>query len=206
MNGFERRSAKKREQILQTALEIMNHPNGINNLTVQKIVEATAISKATIFKYFETKENLIQETFFYYLNQMKQKSEVILAKNKSFNETFMALTQLKVDTIAQTEQQFYLDLMRYYTQTSDQKLAQKMNDYTQESFGVMKKLLQQGRKEGAIDEKYSDEFLLLYTQAMVNGFSHPEIYQEALPFTEDWTEAVSYTKLKLLTKERGEIS
>ena len=28
MNGFERRSAKKREQILQTALEIMNHPNG----------------------------------------------------------------------------------------------------------------------------------------------------------------------------------
>ena len=63
MNGFERRSAKKREQILQTALEIMNHPNGINNLTVQKIVEATAISKATIFKYFETKENLIQETF-----------------------------------------------------------------------------------------------------------------------------------------------
>ena len=55
MNGFERRSAKKREQILQTALEIMNHPNGINNLTVQKIVEATAISKATIFKYFEGK-------------------------------------------------------------------------------------------------------------------------------------------------------
>src|SRR5699024_12540413 len=159
MNGFERRSAKKREQILQTALEIMNHPNGINNLTVQKIVEATAISKATIFKYFETKENLIQETFFYYLDQMKQKSEVILAKNKSFNETFMALTQLKVDTIAQTEQQFYLDLMRYYTQTNDQKLAQKMNDYTQESFGVMKKLLQQGRKEGAIDEKYKDEYI-----------------------------------------------
>lgn len=63
MNGFEKRSAKKREEILATALKIINHPDGINNLTIQKIVESTSISKATIFKYFKTKENLIQETF-----------------------------------------------------------------------------------------------------------------------------------------------
>lgn len=55
MNGFEKRSAKKREEILATALKIINHPDGINNLTIQKIVESTSISKATIFKYFKTK-------------------------------------------------------------------------------------------------------------------------------------------------------
>ena len=30
MNGFEKRSAKKREEILATALKIINHPDGIN--------------------------------------------------------------------------------------------------------------------------------------------------------------------------------
>ena len=166
MNGFEKRSAKKREEILAAALKIINHPDGINNLTIQKIVESTSISKATIFKYFKTKENLIQETFFYYLDQ------------------------LKVDTIAQMHQQFYLDLMQYYTQTSDLQLAQKMTEYTQDSFNMMKQLLKQGREEGVIDERYSDEFILLYTQAMVNGFSQPEIYQQALPFTKEWTEVL----------------
>ncbi|MER1299252.1 TetR/AcrR family transcriptional regulator [Ligilactobacillus salivarius] len=190
MNGFEKRSAKKREEILATALKIINHPDGINNLTIQKIVESTSISKATIFKYFKTKENLIQETFFYYLDQLKVKSEHILAEKQGFINTFTELTQLKVDTIAQMHHQFYLDLMQYYTQTSDLQLAQKMTEYTQDSFNMMKQLLKQGREEGVIDERYSDEFILLYTQAMVNGFSQPEIYQQALPFTKEWTEVL----------------
>ena len=180
MNGFEKRSAKKREEILATALKIINHPDGINNLTIQKIVEST----------FKTKENLIQETFFYYLDQLKVESEHILAEKHGFIKTFTALTQLKVDTIAQMHQQFYLDLMQYYTQTSDFQLAQKMSEYTQNSFNMMKQLLKQGREEGVIDERYSDEFILLYTQAMVNGFSQPEIYQQALPFTKEWTEVL----------------
>ena len=113
-----------------------------------------------------------------------------MAEKHGFIKTFTALTQLKVDTIAQMHQQFYLDLMQYYTQTSDFQLAQKMSEYTQNSFNMMKHLLKQGREEGVIDERYSDEFILLYTQAMVNGFSQPEIYQQALPFTKEWTEVL----------------
>lgn len=70
--------------------------------------------------------------------------------------------------------------------TNDQKLTQKTNDYTQESLTVMKELLAQGRKEGAIDEKYIYEFLLFYIQAMINRFVHSEVYRASLPFTEDW--------------------
>lgn len=49
MNGFEKRSAKKREEILATALKIINHPDGINNLTIQKIVDSTSISNSYYF-------------------------------------------------------------------------------------------------------------------------------------------------------------
>lgn len=46
-----------------------------------------------------------------------------------------------------------------------------------------------GKKEKWI-LKYSDEFLILYFQAMVEGISKPEIYAKLLPYTAEWTEVL----------------
>ncbi len=51
-------------------------------------------------------------------------------------------------------------------------------------------LFHRGRKEGKVDLKYSDEFLILYFQAMVEGISKPEIYAKLLPYTAEWTEVL----------------
>lgn len=48
----------------------------------------------------------------------------------------------------------------------------------------------EGGKEGKVDLKYSDEFLILYFQAMVEGISKPEIYAKLLPYTAEWTEVL----------------
>jgi hypothetical protein len=49
-------------------------------------------------------------------------------------------------------------------------------------------LFHRGRKEGKVDLKYSDEFLILYFQSLVEGMSHPTIYERMLPYSEEWTE------------------
>ena len=49
-------------------------------------------------------------------------------------------------------------------------------------------LFHRGRKEGKVDLKYSDEFLMLYFQAMIEGISNPQIYEKILPYTAEWTE------------------
>lgn len=49
-------------------------------------------------------------------------------------------------------------------------------------------LFARGRKEGKIDSKYSDEFLLLYIQSFVEGVSNPKIYEQVLPYISEWTE------------------
>lgn len=53
---------------------------------------------------------------------------------------------------------------------------------------MMLDLFHRGRKEGKVDLKYSDEFLLLYFQATVEGISNPQIYERVVPYTEEWTE------------------
>ena len=145
-----------KKKTIEAAIKLFSK-QGYHGTSTLQIAKEAGVSQATVFKYFKTKENLIQETFFYYLDQLKVESEHILAEKHGFIKTFTALTQLKVDTIAQMHQQFYLDLMQYYTQTSDFQLAQKMSEYTQNSFNMMKQLLKQGREEGVIDERYSDD-------------------------------------------------
>lgn len=190
MNGFEKRTFAKKEQLLQAVLEIINHPSGIKALTIQKLVDTTHISRATIFKYYASKDQLLKQAFIYYLDQMNQQTHEILAQKKDFIWTFQALTQLKITAIHQREQQFYLDLMAFYTQKKDATFAKAMEDYTKQAYDLMKTLFQQGRKEGAISSKYTDEFLLLYFQCLVEGFSQPHIYQQTLAYTKEWSEVV----------------
>lgn len=190
MNGFEKRTQAKKEQILKTVLQIINHPTGIKALTIQKVVDTTHISRATIFKYYQNKEQLIQQAFIYYLNQLNQKVDYVLAQEKDFVATFQAITQIKIEAINQYNKQFYLDLMSYYTQKKDAQFALAMEDYTKQAYDLMKSLFQQGKKEGAINPKYTDEFLLLYFQCLVEGFSQPHIYQQALAYTKEWSEIV----------------
>lgn len=190
MNGFEKRTQAKKEQILNAVLKIINHPDGIKALTIQKVVDTTHISRATIFKYYQNKEQLIQQAFIYYLDQLNQKVDYVLVQEKDFVATFQAITQIKIEAINQRENQFYLDLMSYYTQKKDAQFALVMKNYTNQAYDLMKKLFQQGREEGAINPKYTDEFLLLYFQCLVEGFSQPHIYQQALAYTKEWSEII----------------
>ncbi|HJF18717.1 MAG TPA: TetR/AcrR family transcriptional regulator [Enterococcus columbae] len=82
MNGFEKRTFAKKEQLLQAVLEIINHPSGIKVLTIQKLVDTTHISRATIFKYYASKDQLLKQAFIYYLDQMNQQALEILAQKK----------------------------------------------------------------------------------------------------------------------------
>ncbi|OEH56329.1 hypothetical protein AQ616_02080 [Oceanobacillus sp. E9] len=63
-----------------------------------------------------------------------------------------------------------------------------INKFAENSYGMLLDLFHRGRKEGKVDLKYSDEFLLLYFQAIVEGISNPKIYERIVPYTEEWTE------------------
>lgn len=83
---------------------------------------------------------------------------------------------------------FYLDLGDFFMKKDDDGLSLFMQQYTETSFSFMLVLFHRGRKEGKVDLKYSDEFLLVYFQALVEGISSPHIYPNILPYTAQWTE------------------
>lgn len=111
-----------------------------------------------------------------------------MAENKPFEETIIAMSQNKIKYLEKVNKQFYLDLMDYFTKRDDDGLSLMMQQYVKESYSLMLDLFHRGRKEGKVDLKYSDEFLLIYFQALVEGISSPHIYQKILPYTAQWAE------------------
>lgn len=189
MNGFEKRTQQKMQTIKDTAFALLNQPTGVEGLRMDTLAKEAGVSKATIFKYFHSKEKLIQQVFMDFLDRMGAESMTFLSQDLPFEEKLMALAKVKIQYLDTVDQQFFLDLMAHYSQKADAELAAKMHAYNQRYYDVMVQLLQQGRKEGKIDLKYSDEFLLLYLESMVQGVSDPTIYQKInVHYAEYWAE------------------
>ncbi|MCH1640917.1 TetR/AcrR family transcriptional regulator [Paenibacillus timonensis] len=188
MNGFEKRTQEKKKQVLEATFNLMNTDAGIENLTMDEIAKHSNVGKTTVFKYFGSKENLIYEVFTYFLSQMGDTARAIMAENKPFEETIIAMSLSKINYLDKINKQFYIDLMDYFTKKDKDGLSLIMQQYAKESYSMMLDLFHRGRKEGKVDLKYSDEFLLIYFQALVEGISSPHIYSKILPYTAQWTE------------------
>ncbi|QKQ98238.1 TetR family transcriptional regulator [Candidatus Nanohaloarchaea archaeon] len=58
--GERKTSEERREQILETALEIL-HEEGRSRLTVGRIAEKISISEAAVYRHFDSKEEIIRK-------------------------------------------------------------------------------------------------------------------------------------------------
>lgn len=188
MNGFEKRREKKEAQILEATFNLLNTNTSQENITVEKIAEEAHVGKTTIFKYFDSKENLIRMVFKSYIEQMIEDAREIVYDNRPFEETLITLSQNKINYLNKITQQFYLELMGYITEKNDDELSLLMEQFTKETQNMMLDLFHRGRKEGKVALKYSDEFLLNFFQALVEGLSKPYVYEKMKPYTAEWTE------------------
>ncbi len=190
MNGYERRTLEKKKQVVTATYHLINSDKGVAGITMADIATQAGVSKTSLFKYFGSKEDLISQVFMDFLENMGQDAEEIVGANLSFEDTLMAISNNEIKHLKNVNKQFYLDLMDYATQQKDSELSRRMEDYTKQSFNMIMDIFHRGRKEGKVDLKYSDQFLLLFFQAMVEGVSSPHIYEKILPYTSEWMEII----------------
>ncbi|GEN91420.1 TetR family transcriptional regulator [Tetragenococcus koreensis] len=189
LNGFEKRREEKEKQILEATFNLLNtNDSNKDNITMERIAKEANVGKTTIFKYFDNKENLIRKVFKNYIEEMIEEAREIVYQNKPFDETLVALSQNKIGYLNKITQQFYLEMMAYMTEKKDDELTFLINQYVKENQEMMLDLFYRGRKEGKVALKYSDEFLIYFFQAMVEGLSNPDVYEKMKPYVSEWTD------------------
>ena len=157
MNGYDRRKEQKEEAILESALILFSH-KGLRKTSIAEIAKEAHVSQVTIFKYFATKENLIEQVYFKYYEQVLDYYKNVIEKPVSFEEKIKEFIFEKTNISHNIHDEFLSGAM--YTYPSTQTFIDQ--DFYGKTIELSKRLIHQGKDEGIINKNLSDEAILVY--------------------------------------------
>ena len=139
-----------KDKIVEIALEqFLKH--GIRNMTIMKLIEPMGISTKTVYKYFESKEDLLAECLRVLYDGYYNEFAAILSKGDDPVTTLLIIFRGTVVKDFGVNHQFFHDLNYYYPELQNEAINRKSKEYG----SLLIPLTQKG-----IDEGYFHQFLV----------------------------------------------
>lgn len=187
MDGFQRRRELKKQHILEAALALFME-YGIQKVSIAEIAKKANVSQVTIYNYFESKHNLINDVFYFYIEKASGDFEKVIHDTIPFPEKIKKLIFNKKEVAKQINEEFYQYLMKEYTKEGN--FIEKL--YVEKAIPYFLELLKEGKEQGYIDHNLSNEAIIFYLQMLKDYIQREDIYQNILPLTEDITNIFFY--------------
>lgn len=165
MDGFAKRTEKKKKGIIQSALQLLTE-KGSKDLKIEDIAKRANVSQVTIYNYFGSKKKLIQEVVKQYIIERQDDHEKFLSSGKPFPEIIKCtILEKKAHSNVITGE----ILTEIYEE--DSEIRSFLEDfYQKKSIPLFLEFIRKGREEGYIREEISDEAILFYMNAMKTTF------------------------------------
>lgn len=158
----------EKEKILKfTQNKFINE--GFYKTTMDEIASELQVSKKTIYKYFPSKENLVQEISENFISCATSDVEIILKSRDNVVVKFVKLLNMYSNTMMCHSDKWYRDL-----QVHMPYVWQKVDGFrTEKIFSIVKVLLEQGRKEKLI-APYPPEIIIASFVNTIRAIVNPE--------------------------------
>lgn len=161
MNGYQIRTESKKIKILRSALSLFDK-FGYEPVSVKKIAEEAKVSKASVYNYYGSKENLYREVIGYVLENISKQVEEIVALPIDFHEKFKKIILKEMEFLTRSSGEFMMELFS----TENQILNVNFHDRISDLFF---KFFEEGKSLGYIEASYSNEFLYEYVKIVYLG-------------------------------------
>lgn len=173
---------------------------GINDTSMEEIAEAVPVSKMTIYKYFQSKEGLLEQIMDRLLEEKKEEFRAMVRESKDTLSLLVAISNYRgMDDISVA---FVTDLMRDYP-----AISQRMIDYQQnEILTEFEDVIYQGQKSGQIRKDISPHVLTLFIVCMKEFLGRSDQLKEIISMRVLSDQMISILYHGILTKEsKGEL-
>lgn len=187
MDGFQRRREQKENAILQAALTLFMDA-GVQKVSIAEIAAKANVSQVTIYKYFESKDNLTQLVLKFYVDQIWEEQKKQLNSDLPFLDKIKQITFSKSEYANQISNQFFQYFMNDYS--TGKSYVEEI--YTKEAIPRMIALFNEGKEQGYIDQNMSSEAILVYMQMFKDYLQQKSVALTVLPMTEDLTKLFFY--------------
>ncbi len=169
MNGFERRKKAKMESILNSAFELFCY-RGIKEVSMAEIAKKAQVSQVSIYNFFGSKENLVRQSLYSYMNIKMKEYELLLNSDLSFMEKFQKIVFDKMEA-AHYSEEFY-----QFVIWEDPVVQNFIHEYyLTHSLPFLLKFIEQGKAEGFVNHKITNESILVYVGMFKDALTKPNL-------------------------------
>lgn len=167
MDGFQKRTLKKKKAILEAAFSLFNR-YGYKNVTISNISKEAHVSLETIYNYFESKEKLKNELLGQIIDEFCTVTEGIMKSDIPIETKFEKLLLSKVDFGQQFSREFLTEELHELNELDLFGGEEKKRFF----HDVMLEIIEQGRKGKIITVDTSNEGLTAYFEIFQYYITH----------------------------------
>lgn len=173
MNKYEIRTQKKKDAIIQAALDLFRN-KGYTNVSINEIASLSGVSSVSIYNYFGNKEGVIKECARILMQEATQMVNDLLLENISFKEKLLRAVSICAEKPHQL-------LEEHFSQEALHDAV--FVDLFKESAGevrsdILQVFIESGKQEGAIDATISTETVMEFLDAVAGMQANWETKEE----------------------------
>jgi AcrR family transcriptional regulator len=161
MNGFERRKEQKKEAIKHAAAFLFLESNP-EKVTMKEIADRANVSHVTIFKYFTSKQDLIQEVIRWCFEQEYKQLEDILKGEQPYLVRCKEMMLFKEKVYDPAS----LDLYNLANASAPGRMADTMSYFQDKKSKLYHEFFQEGKDKGFIRPDVSVDALIMLIEGL----------------------------------------
>jgi len=168
----EREKEQRRQQIINAAEKVF-FQHGFEPASMDMVAEAAELSKATLYSYFKSKEELYFHLFKRGETILMQLIEQAITHTQSFSDKLLAA--LKAVVRFRKKYKKYFDVMEYFMSVRQQKpeIEALMKEHLREEqcqLSLWSDLFEEGKKQGLVRDDVNPLRCMIVIWLMFTGF------------------------------------
>ncbi|MDD4924218.1 MAG: TetR/AcrR family transcriptional regulator [Dehalococcoidales bacterium] len=167
----------KKQRILNAALTLFSNTHDVKKVSIEAIAKQANVSPTTIYNNFGTREKLVYEVIKLLFEDNIERNRVLFYSDVPFPQKIMGVISGKMDMTSSLNSEILDKII-----SQDESISPYIDEvYINEIRPLWLKMLDDGKKEGYIDESLNNEALLIYLDTIKAGtFANKEIWKNYL--------------------------
>ena len=131
---------EKQKRIIESAIKLFAE-HGFHNTSVQEIANLAGVSKGSVYLYFESKEEILLNVFYYYSDLIRERILSIQHQTLSPKEKLIKQIQVQLEEVYK-HHDFFMMHLREQNVSFNSKLEEFMKKVRLSSLGWLKEIIQ----------------------------------------------------------------
>lgn len=166
MDGFEKRRNDKKKAIMQTATDLFDQ-YGFDKISVTDIAEKAHVSRASIYNFFESKDNLRRVIIKDIVDTSIRRVRALLEKDGDFIDKIGAYIQIRTWYYGRYSLRFFFDSVE-----SDPELRQYFDEFTATQRALLIEFIDEGKRSGVFSSDISNTAIEMYIDIFQSYYLH----------------------------------